>query len=182
MGVCVCNSMKRPSAPSLLPRSIIAFLKYLNHFSIWRNAKEFYYTAVYPIASKRKFVGRDIYGNKYYEVTEPSNTIHCRNRFIIYNDLSDYDASEIPAEWYSWLHKTIDKPPTHYDMNRIDHASQKADIIEGHTGTLKSEETGRDRLYPTSRGYQGHRANFTGTIGKYVSYSTTRPKIHSWTG
>lgn len=172
----VYNSMKRHSAPSLLPKSIITFLKYLDHFSIWRNAKEFYYTAVYPIASKRKFVGRDIYGNKYYEVADPSKAINCRNRFIIYNDLGNYDASEIPAEWYSWMHKTIDKPPTQYDMNRVD------DSIESHTSTSKPEETDGDRLYPTSRGYQGHCANFTGTIGKYISYSTTRPKIQAWTG
>ena len=44
-----------------------------------------------------KFVGKDSFGNKYYESKNGK-------RWVIYSD--EIDASKIPPEWYSWIHYT----------------------------------------------------------------------------
>ena len=47
-----------------------------------------------------KFVGKDSFGNKYYENKKGK-------RWVIYN--GEIDASKIPVEWYSWIHFTQNK-------------------------------------------------------------------------
>ena len=42
-----------------------------------------------------KFVGKDTFGNKYYESKKGK-------RWVIY--ANEIDASNIPVEWYSWIH------------------------------------------------------------------------------
>ena len=42
-----------------------------------------------------KFVGKDSFGNKYYENKSGK-------RWVIYN--GEVDASKISDEWYSWMH------------------------------------------------------------------------------
>ncbi len=106
---------------------------------------------MYPLIYKRKFVGEDVHGNKYYEASDPSTAIHCRDRFVIFKSLTNYDASDIPAEWFGWLHKINDSPP--------------------------SDSSKEHQL---SRGYRGHAPNWTGTRGKYVPYSTTKQKVQAW--
>jgi NADH:ubiquinone oxidoreductase subunit len=57
-------------------------------------------------------IGEDKYGNKYYE---NRRYFVGRSRWIIYNDEKyhlDYDGSQVPAEWYGWLHYKTDLPPT----------------------------------------------------------------------
>lgn len=56
-------------------------------------------------------IGEDKYGNKYYE---NNRYFVGRNRWVIYNDkvFLDYDGSQVPAEWYGWLHYKTDLPPT----------------------------------------------------------------------
>ena len=44
-----------------------------------------------------KLVGKDNYGNKYYQNKKGK-------RWVIY--LNEIDASKIPPEWYSWIHYT----------------------------------------------------------------------------
>jgi NADH:ubiquinone oxidoreductase subunit len=48
-------------------------------------------------------VGRDERGNIYYQSKKGDR------RFVIYNGAND--ASRIPPEWYSWMHKQIDDVP-----------------------------------------------------------------------
>ena len=150
------NSIKsRTAHPSLLPGKVLSWLAYMDKYPVWRNIKEFYYTSMYPVLLQRVFVGQDDHGNRYYETKNSSTATHCRNRFVIYKDLTNYDASDVSADWHGWLHKVIDVPPV---------------------ATSTPEST----LYKPSRGYQGHPPNWTGTTGKYVPYSTTKPKIQSW--
>ena len=47
-----------------------------------------------------KFVGKDSFGNKYYESKNGK-------RWVIY--ANEIDASKIPVEWYSWIHFTPNK-------------------------------------------------------------------------
>jgi NADH:ubiquinone oxidoreductase subunit len=62
----------------------------------------------------------------------------------------DYDASQVPPEWHGWLHHITDEPPT-------------VKPPDNHKWLLEHREN-------TSI-YQD---------GKYVPYSTTRPKIEGW--
>ena len=58
-----------------------------------------------------KFVGRDSYGNKYYQTKKGK-------RFIIYN--GEVDASKIPNEWYSWMHFTHNKIENSHELTKFE--------------------------------------------------------------
>ena len=74
-----------------------------------------------------KFVGRDDFGNKYYESKNGK-------RWIIYS--GDIDASKIPVEWFSWMHFTPNRIEKKNDLKKYDW--QKPHI---------SNQTGTDDAY-----------------------------------
>ncbi|KAK7792921.1 hypothetical protein R5R35_007999 [Gryllus longicercus] len=94
-------------------------------------------------------IGEDKYGNKYFE---NKMYFYGRNRWVEYADQVglSYDGSQVPAEWYGWLHYKTDLPPSK-DPSRV--------------------------KYPWMA---DHTENKSGTEGAYVPYSTTRPKIEAW--
>ncbi|KAJ9582281.1 hypothetical protein L9F63_003410 [Diploptera punctata] len=96
-----------------------------------------------------KLVGEDKFGNQYYE---NNYYFFGRNRWVEYSEKVhlDYDASQIPAEWFGWLHYRTDLPP-HKDPTR-----------------------------PKYPWMLEHKENLSGTKDGYVPYSTTRPKIEAW--
>lgn len=51
-----------------------------------------------------QYVGKDQYGNRYYENKAGSR------RWVIYN--GTVEASRVPSEWHGWLHRTFAEPPT----------------------------------------------------------------------
>ncbi|MDC3114599.1 NADH-ubiquinone oxidoreductase subunit NDUFA12 family protein [Candidatus Pelagibacter sp.] len=58
-----------------------------------------------------KFVGKDSFGNKYYESKN-------NKRWVIY--AGEIDASKIPVEWYSWIHFTPNKIEKKHDIDKYD--------------------------------------------------------------
>ena len=58
-----------------------------------------------------KFVGEDLFGNKYYENKKGQ-------RWVIYHD--EIDASKIPVEWYSWMHFTPNKIEKNHEIKKYD--------------------------------------------------------------
>ncbi|KAL5241256.1 hypothetical protein ACI65C_008666 [Semiaphis heraclei] len=94
-------------------------------------------------------VGTDEMGNRYYE---NNMYFYGRNRWVEYNDqvYLDYDASQIPAEWYGWIHYKTDLLP-YNDPSR-----------------------------PKYKWMAKHTENETGTNRQYVPYSTMPPKIQAW--
>tara|TARA_B100001287_G_scaffold256204_1_gene240893 strand:- start:511 stop:870 length:360 start_codon:yes stop_codon:yes gene_type:complete len=56
-----------------------------------------------------KFVGSDIFGNKYYENKKGK-------RWVIYS--GEIDASKIPVEWYSWIHFTKNKIEKNHELKK----------------------------------------------------------------
>ena len=58
-----------------------------------------------------KFVGKDSFGNKYYENKKGK-------RWVIY--YGEIDASKIPVEWYSWIHFTQNKIEKKHDLQKYD--------------------------------------------------------------
>ena len=73
-----------------------------------------------------KYVGKDKKGNKYYQ----SNS---GKRWVIYN--GEIEASKIPDEWYSWIHRI---------NNRIEHSQDlkkykwQKEHLPNQTGTENS--------------------------------------------
>lgn len=63
------------------------------------------YTAFYG----RK-VGKDIFGNAYYEDKSHTSFIGRKKRWVVYKGIPE--ASKVPAEWHSWLHYTTDVIPS----------------------------------------------------------------------
>ena len=58
-----------------------------------------------------KLVGQDNFGNKYYQSKNGK-------RWIIYKD--EIDASNIPNEWYSWIHFTNNKIENLHELRKFD--------------------------------------------------------------
>ncbi|KAF2894823.1 hypothetical protein ILUMI_11346 [Ignelater luminosus] len=94
-------------------------------------------------------IGTDKYGNKYYE---NPRFFYGRNRWVEYAPQYrlEYDGSQVPAEWFGWLHYKTDLPP--------------------------DKDPGR----PKYKWMADHTENLSGTTGQYVPYSTTVPKIEAW--
>ncbi|PSN50581.1 putative NADH dehydrogenase [ubiquinone] 1 alpha subcomplex subunit 12 [Blattella germanica] len=94
-------------------------------------------------------VGEDKYGNEYYE---DNYYFLGRNRWVEYSEEVhlDYDASQIPVEWFGWIHNKTDLTPDK-DPNR-----------------------------PKYPWMDDHTPNMSGTEQQSTPYSTTRPKIHAW--
>ncbi|XP_017785144.1 PREDICTED: probable NADH dehydrogenase [ubiquinone] 1 alpha subcomplex subunit 12 [Nicrophorus vespilloides] len=96
-----------------------------------------------------KLVGTDKYGNKYFE---NPRFFYSRNRWVEYAPKygMDYDGSQVPAEWYGWLHYKTDLLP----MN--------------------------DPSRPKYKWMADHTENRSGFPEQYTPYSTTTPKIEAW--
>lgn len=95
-------------------------------------------------------VGKDRFGNKFYENNEEE--LPLRTKWVDYKEF-DYDAAHVEPGWHAWLHYLVDKPP-------------------GVEPTLKHEK----RPWEPKE----HIPNLTFTRGAYKPYSTTLPKIQEW--
>lgn len=99
-----------------------------------------------------KLVGTDKYGNKYYE-----NRYYFvgGSRWVEYADYRnlEYDASQVPAEWYGWLHYRTDAAPFEDEV----------------------------KIKTKYKWMVDHSENQTGTKNAYMPYSTTKPKFEAWT-
>uniref|UniRef100_A0A336MVB2 NADH dehydrogenase [ubiquinone] 1 alpha subcomplex subunit 12 n=1 Tax=Culicoides sonorensis TaxID=179676 RepID=A0A336MVB2_CULSO len=96
-----------------------------------------------------RLVGTDKYGNKYYE--DPAN-FYGRNRWVEYapHFHMEYDGSQIPADWFGWMHYKTDLPPN------------------------------RDGNRPQYSWMADHSQNLSGTKDAYYPYTTTTQKIEAW--
>ena len=56
-----------------------------------------------------KFVGKDSFGNKYYESKNGK-------RWVIYSE--EIDATKIPVEWYSWIHFIANRIEKKHDLKK----------------------------------------------------------------
>lgn len=94
-------------------------------------------------------VGTDEYGNKYYE---NPHFFYGRDRWVDYAPEIglEYDGSQIPAEWFGWLHHKTDITPD------------------------------KDPSRPKYKWMAKHTENLTGTPGQYMPYSTVKQKIYPW--
>ena len=66
-----------------------------------------YRHVIYTWLNGRK-VGKDQFGNLYYEHKSEPKAGRKRKRWVIYNGI--VEASKVPAEWHAWLHYTAEAP------------------------------------------------------------------------
>ena len=73
-----------------------------------------------------KFVGKDSFGNKYYEDKKGK-------RWVIYS--GEIDASKIPVEWYSWMHFIKNKIEETHELKKY---NWQKNHLSNQTGTNKA--------------------------------------------
>lgn len=81
------------------------------YVNIVSNKNSFVCVCSYDDLKPGTLVGEDKYGNKYFE---NPYYFYGRNRWVQFAEhvRLEYDASQIPAEWYGWMHykvNTFDK-------------------------------------------------------------------------
>ena len=65
----------------------------------------------FTILRRGLLVGRDDYGNTYYEAKDASDSYDGRKRrWVTFTGYAE--ASKVPPEWHGWLHHTFVEPPT----------------------------------------------------------------------
>ena len=60
-----------------------------------------------------RFVGRDEFGNRYFEHKQLRKGEPAKRRWVVYNGLAE--ASKVPAAWHGWLHYVTDELPQEAD-------------------------------------------------------------------
>ena len=80
-----------------------------------------------------KFVGKDEFGNKYYQ--DKNN-----KRWIIYN--GEIEATNIPQEWYSWMHHTKNKIENERYLKKFDWQRKH---LPNKTGTDKAYNPNKNK-------------------------------------
>jgi NADH:ubiquinone oxidoreductase subunit len=58
-----------------------------------------------------KLIGRDEFGNRYYEQKSGKRHGNHAKRWVIYNGVAE--PSKVPPHWHGWLHYTLDAPIAH---------------------------------------------------------------------
>jgi NADH:ubiquinone oxidoreductase subunit len=76
-----------------------------------------------------KYVGSDLYGNKYY-IAKCKDSEGNYRRTVVYN--GQPEASRIPPLWHSWMHYTSDDIP---ENSKIKKFSWQKDFMPNLTGT-----------------------------------------------
>ncbi len=65
----------------------------------------------FTILRRGLLIGRDDYGNTYYEAKDASDSYDGRKRrWVTFTGYAE--ASKVPPEWHGWLHHTFIEPPT----------------------------------------------------------------------
>ncbi|KAJ9503423.1 hypothetical protein LTR99_002181 [Exophiala xenobiotica] len=95
-------------------------------------------------------VGKDRYGNKFFENLEED--LPLRTRWVDYKD-KELDASQIEPGWHAWMSYLVDKPPVEDKIMAVG---------------LRPWEPKEPRI------------NMTASRAAYRPYSTTKPKYSAW--
>ena len=99
-------------------------LTFIKEIFTWWN-RQTLGTRIYTIL-KGKLIGKDSYGNKYYEDRKGK-------RWVIYN--GEIEASKIPEEWYSWIHSIKNKIENSHELKKYKWQKKHQENL---TGTSKA--------------------------------------------
>lgn len=76
-----------------------------------------------------KYIGKDQFGNQYYQSRFRQNYLNKKSRYVIYNGKTI--ASKVPSKWHAWLHHLVDVIPNEIDVKY----SWEKDFVPNLTGT-----------------------------------------------
>ncbi|RSH83473.1 uncharacterized protein EHS24_007158 [Apiotrichum porosum] len=96
-------------------------------------------------------VGTDQFGNRYFENLDATEEVPGRHRWVDYAQ-HDYNATQVPRGWSSWLHHIRLLPPPE---DKVMEACKQPWQVPYHE-------------------------NLTGTRGRFITYSTQAPKMSAW--
>jgi NADH:ubiquinone oxidoreductase subunit len=86
------------------------------------------------VGRKGVLVGRDDFGNTYFESRDNKDSYDGRKRrWVIYDGYAE--ASKVPPEWHGWLRYTFDQPPTIEPLTR---QKWEKDHLPNMTGTVNA--------------------------------------------
>ncbi len=77
-----------------------------------------------------RYVGRDEFGNRYFEARRSPRAGERRRRWVMYRGKAE--PTKVPPHWHGWLHHTVDRPQIE---NAHRHGWQK-EHLPNLTGTL----------------------------------------------
>ena len=89
-----------------------------------------------------RFIGRDEFGNRYFEHKSQRINETNKRRWVVYNGVAE--ASKVPAAWHGWLHYTLDAP-----LNE----NRQYNWLK----TPSAEPDGHERTLPASGAYHEER-------------------------
>jgi len=107
--------------------------------------------------------GQDQFGNRYFESLN-ADTIPGRHRWVESANTREFNASNVPAEWHSWLHYTSDQPISN---------SYSIKYKLKHQPTALSEMGTNANYLPPSHYITG--AKVEAKTAKYDSWNPTSP-------
>jgi len=96
-------------------------------------------------------VGKDQFGNRYYENMNAEEEVPGRQRWVDFAQ-HEYHASQVPPEWHSWISHIRKDPPTNDSVIKNMTPPWQTPWVE----------------------------NLTGTRGAFKTYNTAAPKINAW--
>lgn len=67
---------------------------------------------------KGKLVGKDQFGNRYYEARKELTADGLKKRWVMYDGVPE--ASKVPPHWHGWLHYSTNVLPTDADAKPYD--------------------------------------------------------------
>jgi NADH:ubiquinone oxidoreductase 17.2 kD subunit len=111
----------------------------------------------FTVGRRGEFIGKDQFGNKYYQSRDHISYDGRKRRWVIYDGYAD--ASKVPPEWHGWLHYTLDEPPTEQPLRQH---SWEQPYLPNLTGTPMAW------VPPGSIAAGGHRPPATGDYEAWV--------------
>ncbi|KAL7675401.1 hypothetical protein ACOME3_001662 [Neoechinorhynchus agilis] len=115
-----------------------------SHNGLFRSLLYYYRNDMLKAGS---LVGKDEYGNRYYE---NKSFFLGRDRWVEYADRVglDYDASQIPPEWHGWIHHTFDEVPLSGPQKRLKWMKHHVENQSGTQGAYVPYDTTRSHIHP----------------------------------
>eukprot|EP01119_Soliformovum_irregulare_P002112 TRINITY_DN121_c0_g3_i1.p1 TRINITY_DN121_c0_g3~~TRINITY_DN121_c0_g3_i1.p1 ORF type:complete len:164 (-),score=36.45 TRINITY_DN121_c0_g3_i1:45-536(-) len=120
--------------------SLLGYFREIKRLGFFGSIKKWYWTSEFRPGRQ---VGEDVYGNRYYE---NRNVTDGRQRFVEFAKENDAEATQIPPEWHSWLHRSGDLPGERLKQEEpIFHLEHKQNL----TGTARRYTPHRYILNPS---------------------------------
>ncbi|TPX34557.1 hypothetical protein SmJEL517_g02798 [Synchytrium microbalum] len=105
--------------------------------------KTMYQMLIMDYARAGTLVGKDSFGNEYYE---DKNDVAGRDRWVMYAKWN-YDPTQIPPEWHQWMQHVIDETPTKVPPIEPIYRQPYSESLTGTTSAFKTYSTTTQKIH-----------------------------------